>query len=295
MAKIELKCCYCNKIFEKELRFYKSDLKKSGKSKEDFKVYCSKKCFKLAHSKKIIELQCNFCGKSFLRDQKQINGNLKNGIKNNFCSHSCNAFFNNKKRIENGFSLKGKIKNIKCNKCNSLVEVKINRSKKNFLCENCKVPRIPKEYKKNCFLCNKEIIARYNVKYCKECLPIARHNAAVASVKSQIEKRASKNENFFAQMCKDFFGENNVITNEAIFKDVNGNYWDADVIIPSIKIAISWNGEFWHSSKRCAARDKIKDSIIKDNGYYHYIINDSGRFNIEYVQNQFHKFLNPEL
>lgn len=112
----------------------------------------------------------------------------------------------------------------------------------------------------------------------------------IKSAKSQ--QRRSKNEIYFCELCESYF--KNVTHNESVF-----NGWDADIIIEDIKCAILWNG-IWHykqisktqSLEQVQARDKIKvDQIVKC-GYTPYIIKDLGRYNKEFVEEQFEIFKN---
>jgi len=106
-----------------------------------------------------------------------------------------------------------------------------------------------------------------------------------------LEIRRSKNEIAFADLCKKFF--KNVRTNEAIF-----NGWDADVIIDDLKIAVLWNG-VWHyqkitrnhSVKQTKQRDCLKIIEIEKMGYIPYVIKDMGKFDINFVENQFDEFI----
>jgi len=106
---------------------------------------------------------------------------------------------------------------------------------------------------------------------------------------AKINNRRSKNEEFFANLCKEEYG--NILTNEAMF-----NNWDADVIIPKYKIAILWNGKWHyeklskkHSLEQVQNRDKIKKKEIKKCGYISYIIKDMGGYDPAFVEKQFLK------
>lgn len=111
------------------------------------------------------------------------------------------------------------------------------------------------------------------------------------SAQVQKESRRSKNEIHFANMCKKKFQK--VLCNEPMFEK-----WDADVILPNQKIAILWNG-VWHNRKlfeghnlkQVKSRDKLKLGAINRCGYQSYIINDPGKEDVEFVENQFEKFM----
>lgn len=109
-------------------------------------------------------------------------------------------------------------------------------------------------------------------------------------ISATISVKRSKNEILFAQMCEKHF---DILTNEPMFDG-----WDADVIIPNLKIAIHWNG-IWHYKKvrekhnleQVQRRDKIKASIIRKKGYLSFVIKDMGGFNPQKVQMEFKRFL----
>jgi len=113
------------------------------------------------------------------------------------------------------------------------------------------------------------------------------------SVAKQGDARRSKAEIFFFMLCLNYFGADKVLNNVPMF-----NGWDADIIIPSLKIAILYNGA-WHSkeiSKKISLamiqnRDRIKIKEIEACGYSVYIINDPGAFNEEFVRAEFDKFI----
>ena len=96
---------------------------------------------------------------------------------------------------------------------------------------------------------------------------------------------------YFAELCQKHFKD--VKCNEPVF-----NGWDADVIIEDLKVAVLWNGN-WHyqqiqkniSLKQIQARDKIKTHQIINCGYLPYVIEDRGKYNTKFVEEQFQKFI----
>ena len=124
-----------------------------------------------------------------------------------------------------------------------------------------------------------------------DCIKAMQVEAGRASVQSQGDKRRSKSEILFYQLCKDQF--TNVEHNVRLF-----NGWDADIIIHDIKYAILWNG-IWHYQKikrnqsleQIQSRDKIKLQNIIDCGYTPYIIKDLGSFDESFVKEQFQLFV----
>ena len=84
---IKLKCGYCKKGFKREAR-------NNPKYKNRKNVYCSVKCSVLAVTKSI-KTNCGFCGKPVIR----LNCEFKNSKSGKaFCSRSCSAKYNNKRR-----------------------------------------------------------------------------------------------------------------------------------------------------------------------------------------------------
>lgn len=94
----------------------------------------------------------------------------------------------------------------------------------------------------------------------------------------------------FAALCAERF---EVLTNVPMFEG-----WDADVVIPSLKVAVLWNGP-WHykqiskksSLTQIQVRDKLKLEAIVRSGYTPYVIKDMGKHNEAFVKQQFKVFI----
>lgn len=120
---------------------------------------------------------------------------------------------------------------------------------------------------------------------------LALSNGGKKSAQVQSENRRSQNEIYFCELCEQHF--NHVEHNISLF-----NGWDADIIIHDIKYAILWNGR-WHYEKiaklhsvlQVQNRDKIKIKEIQNYGYTPYIIKDMGKYNPDFVKEQFNIFL----
>jgi len=173
-----------------------------------------------------------------------------------------------------------------------------------------KFSHIYEDTTKECLHCNEKFTVSYkrkNKKFCDiSCATKYKFNeknpqyeenmrkarlAGIASSQLQRETRRSKNEIYFAQLCTDKFA--NVLCNEPMFDG-----WDADVIIPDLKIAVMWNGPWHrrkitkkHSVKQVQTRDKIKVDKIRAAGYNEYVIDDDGKFDKKFVEEQFEKLL----
>jgi very-short-patch-repair endonuclease len=88
----KLKCCHCQKEYEVERRKY-------NKTRSDFKIknkkyYCSKECRYIGRGiNERVKVNCLNCNKEF----KKLLCELKKSP-NSFCSRSCAATYNNKKK-----------------------------------------------------------------------------------------------------------------------------------------------------------------------------------------------------
>lgn len=216
-----------------------------------------------------------------LQCKKQHSGSYGSG---RFCSVFCSRSFVSKYVIGE--------KEVKCIRCNSIIIVS-KRSCKKF-CDKCTedkyIERQNKKLKRFdliCIICEQPFIGTKSTTHCKKCKC---RKGGLESAKKQV--RRSKSEIYFSNLCKEKFEV--VKTNEQIF-----NGWDADVIIEDFKIAVLWNGPWHHrkcnkkhSVKQVKNRDKIKIDQIKKCGYIPYIIDDiKGKFNKQFVENEFRKFV----
>lgn len=148
---------------------------------------------------------------------------------------------------------------------------------------------------KFCVICNNEIpFELRNRKTCSDsCLSTYRRKQGF-QLSTAVNNR-SKNEIAFCELCENYFGKENVLHNEQMF-----NGWDADVIIPSHKLAILWNGPWHyrkitakHSLEQVQTRDRLKQVEIENCGYTCYIIKDTkGNADLNKVNAEFSAFLN---
>lgn len=329
---IELACDNekCGKKFDYELRRYKYNLKNYSNAK----FYCQKSCQTSATSKKHAE-NCSECGIAILVANSDWKKSIS---KNYFCSRSCRAKHQNAKRKIDGYSTKEKLKTHQCIKCCVFFEGSIHLVNGTKICPNCieksltkttirkrnikfvlskfvRFHRIIKSCKftsytrikanrisKNCKLCNLDFtfkdtfIKKSKRVYCDSCLATKRKEAGIKSAMSQ--SRQSKNEKLFGEIIQKEMPLTEMLFNKPYFKDKNGNMWDADIIIPDMKIAIHWNGN-WHyqdckgksSLSQTQNRDKIKYKLIESQNYKNYIIVDRDKFSKKKVQEELDKFL----
>jgi hypothetical protein len=211
-----------------------------------------------------VQVNCNNCNIEFT---KLFNQYKKS--KNHFCSRSCNASFNNSIRIRS-------------EETNNKTRLALQKSHKCVICKTI----INGGRRKTC---SRQCMKQLNINNGK----INGIKGGVASAASQ--QRRSKNEILFSELCIEYFGEDDIQCNEQIFKDKNGNMWDCDIYIKSLKIAILWDGWYWHYSlnvsKKQKTRDILKRKIILNNGSTYYTIIDKGKFNKEFVKEQFNLFI----
>lgn len=301
MKYIQLACAFCKNSFSRELRKYKYEAKKSG---PNHKVYCSRQCMSEATSASII-FNCEFCSK----ESSQVKSEFIKS-EHHFCSQSCAATFNNKERVQKGYTAKGKFKKAKCTICRQKCDINLHASSETFICNICALitkksyignnkTYYKKIHKIDCGRCGISFDGLKYRKYCDKCIPIIRIESSkkAGAASALVQQRRSKNEIYFAELCATRFS--NIQCNEPVFIDKRGDKWDADVIIHDIKVAVLWNGN-WHyiqiakdsSLEQIQNRDKIKLSVIKNNGYVPYVIEDRGKENKKFVEEQFEVFLN---
>lgn len=211
------------------------------------------------NNKKLLEIKCKLCDEIY----EQIFDRYKRGFTHRRCS---------KKVYENKGGQNGGNK----------------RPNQRGICKFCGKEFIKKKSKQ--FLCDMECSKGWGRTKCGTG-HYERIGRIGGLISAKIQVRRSVNEIHFAELCETKF--DNVLTNETIFDG-----WDTDVILPDLKIAISWNG-IWHYKQvrndhnlnQVQSRDKIKDKIVKKYNYIHYIIKDMGGKNRKFVENEFEKFM----
>jgi hypothetical protein len=284
---VVVKCSKCGKEFEKLARHYKDSITRGVKN-----YYCSVECTKTGK-----DVPCEHCGTVVYRSAK----NLKRA-EHYFCSKSCsNRFY--------GSRCEGETKLASCKTCSIQIEVGKQSSLDNVQCEPCRasaqhLSNIAWKQKSNgilkasgemcCSICSIAIETIYG-KYCEACLKQKRTEAGLKSVASQ--QRRSKNEVAFGDAISSLL-ECELLFNEPFFKDNKGTYWDADMIIPDLKLAIHWNGP-WHykeiskkvSLLQIQTRDKIKHAVIENNGFTNYVIRDDGKHDEQKVADEVKAFV----
>ena len=191
----------------------------------------------------------------------------QNGKNTKFCSRSCSASYNNERRIKT---------------------TPVPLTKKVY---KKYVPKTLKTYE--CVVCKTKIKSLHKRKTCSEFCSTQRKKegariGGLVSASRQIKR--SKNEIYFYELCKAKF--TNVLHNEPLFDG-----WDADVILLDLKIAILWNGSWHykqitkqHSLLQVQTRDRLKQQAITKHGYLSYVVKDLGKFNKQFVEQEFETF-----
>lgn len=200
---------------------------------------------------------------------------------------------------------------VKCGGCGETYQQTFDRFKRGFRHRVCRDKSeknreitLSKKTPKTCPFCKNDFVAkRSKQEFCdKKCHnkhqrllfatdPVHRERSRKGGLASAaVSIKRSKNEILFAESCAKHF---NILTNVCMFDG-----WDADVIIPSLKIAVHWDG-IWHHRKvregqnlsQIQNRDRIKRKRIAAHGYVSYTIKDMGGYKPSFVQEQVQKFL----
>lgn len=166
--------------------------------------------------------------------------------------------------------------------------VKISTVKMPKKCKQCGITFMKKRREQ--FLCSRTCAKKSMliVKNRPEQISACRRGGKLSAANQTLR---SRNEIYFAELCEKQFKD--VLTNKQMFDG-----WDADVIIPSLKMAVHWNG-IWHykqiktnhNLENTQHRDRIKLKVIKKHGYQSYIIKDMGKADKKFVEQEFEKFM----
>lgn len=247
-------------------------------------------------------VNCKTCDKEFKKRLKEIE---KSKSGNHFCSYSCSATYTNKNRIitqetKNKIST-GMKTHIKNNTNKMLQEEKDNIKNNTILVNDDKEIIIINGHRKVfkvliCKICKNEFKGLWRLTCSDQCLNLIRIKAGLASKEAQSKR--SKGEILFYELCCKYFKNEIVLSNPSMFIDNNNNKWDMDIVIPKYKLSIAYNGIYHyqqigkkHKLKQVQSRDKLKKQIVFNNGYIFYEVKDLGKFNIDFVYNEFHKFI----
>jgi hypothetical protein len=158
-----------------------------------------------------------------------------------------------------------------------------------LICPICNI-NFPKRKNKNTKTCSRSCGSKFYAQTDQGKL----HRQKIGCKSASIQTLRSKNEMYLYELLLKHFNTFKIENNQKIF-----NGWDADIIITDLKLAILWNGK-WHYEKikqnhsllQVQNRDKIKLKEIYKCGYSFYVIKDMGRFNKNFVEQEFIKLIN---
>ena len=156
---------------------------------------------------------------------------------------------------------------IRCKKCSIVYQQCFSSYHRGCRCRSCSmsengiksaiirygIDNLVKGMTKTCIQCEKEFTPTLiKQKLCdKECaLKYTKSDAYKehgkingskgGTISAERQQRRSKNEIAFGDLCIQHFGESNVLCNVRYFKDRHEKLWDSDIILPKLKIAVSW-------------------------------------------------------
>ncbi len=275
-AMLPLKCDYCDKIFYRTQKQVKLGLKLCT-----VKHFCSRKCHASGRTSDLIQVSCGACHKTItilesdLRRKLKVNDN-KNTI---YCSKNCA----NKLNTFRSPATKNKISKTLKRKYQQGLIVHPNAIH-NQPPKICKICGIEFRHRRNKATCSKKC-------YQTLCISIGSLGGLkTASSPFQKRNRSSNEKLFFERISKQY---PDALSNKRMF-----NGWDADIIIPSLKLAIHWNG-IWHYKvvlspellMKVQNKDVLRYKAIEECGYQNYIIQDLGSKNLSKVEEEFNKFI----
>lgn len=224
------------------------------------------------------------------------------------------------KLISEEYKTNSSLLEIECSRCGLNYKQNYSRYKQGFRHRECKNKVIKIDINRTTRLFITDLIRKctwclnnYNVKHRKQTFcskkcstnnllkdpEVNKERGRIGGNKSMLTLcRRSKGEIDFANLCIDYFGNENIICNQLFFKDKNNNLWDADIIITHLKIAVLYNGVFHYKKvykdqklERMIAKDRLKEKIIIQNGYTYYIVKDLKSYNKKFVIDQFNLFI----
>lgn len=251
---VDIICDACKKHFTKtKKQLYQNNRKLYTKEGFNHNNTCSKQCQNVLQMKQI-KCQCKTCHKEFyyVKHNPQL-----------YCSRRCS---NKNRKLSK--KTRQKIRTTLSNNYQKKVYLEI---KAGLRFDDGK--RI---YKCICKVCEKSFIHKRPKKACSlKCMKLL--NAEAGRKGGRISaKKCNKRSKSEIELFNLISAKYQCLHNQPIF-----NGWDADIIIPSEKLAILWNGP-WHYTKikanhlltQVQTRDKIKLDEILRSGYRFIIVKD---------------------
>lgn len=197
-----------------------------------------------------------------------------------YCGQKCaNAAI---AKTRNQQEINAKIKVATQQAMDKIAETKDTPSTINVACATCKSCFTVKWHRRSRKYCSRS---------CANSVTGKKYGSIIGRLSAQKMVKRSKNEILFAELCGEKW---TVVCNEPMFDG-----WDADVVLPDLKVAVLWNG-VWHykegirpghSLLQVQTRDRIKLDVIEKHGYQSYVIKDMGKHNPVFVREEFDKFV----
>ncbi len=237
-----------------------------------------------------VSVICDACGNHYTKTKRQLYQNNKNiitedGYSNKIsCSKKCQNIIQQKtitvycKHCKKKFNSLPHKSSIYCShKCSNSDRIKSEESKektRQTIIQYYMNHPNPVKYKK-CIICKKLFSMKKRITCSNQCKKEAYFragkNGGMASASKMI-KRSKAEIELYNLLSSVYYCD----ANKPMF-----NGWDADIIIPKIKLAILWNGP-WHYTKikkthslsQVQTRDKIKLNEINNCGYNYIVVKD---------------------
>ena len=281
---VPVKCDFCDKIMHRMQKTIKSEMIRFP----DRKHVCSRHCTKKLRFAPDITLKCDNCQKEFrLKNCDYAKRIRKNETSKMCCSRDCankiNIFRSEESRKKVSETLKQ----------NHREKMK----KLGYSADRRRPDKIANK-KNQCVICKKEFLHyKRDKKLCsKEChhiffVEVGKKAGRASAAVPRHKKNRSYNEKLFFSKIKEVYPE--AEHTQRIFDG-----WDADIVIPSLKLAIHWNGP-WHYRPilgqdlldKVVWKDKMRYEAVIRFGYENYIIKDSGAKSDKKVNEEFLIFL----
>ena len=102
------------------------------------------------------------------------------------------------------------------------------------------------------------------------------------------EATRSKNEEHLERILKEEFPNLTIQTNNRSLLEG----YEVDIYIPEVKLAIEWNGIYWHSLKKVKKTDAMKRERLGDNLIQ---ISDTGHESVDFVKEKVDKVIRPKI
>lgn len=266
---VPFSCDYCKNDYVRKQRFIKSKLCCRPNEKD----FCSALCASKSRSLSLEIAKCSFCQNDFSMRRSEIKKKKKKSKSGKiFCCRVCASKSNTFRSQETK------------NKISKALLAKEAKKAKRLKINTCRV-------------CHKEFPSFNLRKICSEdCrtifrIDIGRKGGSRTSTLPFHKRARGLNEKAFLEKLKLHFTD--ILTNKRMFDG-----WDADIIIPELKLAIHWNGIFHYKPvfgqelfDNVVKKDSLRYAAIEKEGYSNYIIEDLGSQDSRKVEEEYCKFL----